>query len=596
MKILFISVSEENVDPLSIELLSALAKREGHSTFFNVLEHRNLQQELKKIYPDVVAYSAKTGESNVFLQLNKWIRSEYGEKIIFIMGGPHPTFNHARMRLSGEATDMLKQNAQDNTLHLEETELDYLAIGEADQSWPALLRALDQKESADGIPGILTSRNRLPNRSIAISNRNNLLDDLPFYDRELVYSKTQLKYFGMRTFMASRGCPYPCTYCFNAKYNDLYRGKGKTINRYSVDRLLEELLHLKKSYPTQFIKFWDDIFVFRVDDWLLEFADKYPRVVGLPFHCLTRADLVRKDPSIINVLRRAGLHSITMSIESGNPFIRKYIFKRGMEQEDIQFAFRHCQELGVRTFSNNILAIPAPIIPHDSDTDFEAKSLALLSHLERQFNLKCDDILEKFRDAPSLPVETREWVTNRFKGLGLRHNPSEYDLETIDINIQNKVTSAEFVQLSPYPGTALTQYSIDVGAFDGDFEKLSKSFQSESPFTCFTAQEKRQQLNLSFIGPVLLLFPWLRNSLFNRVGSKSGARLFFLIYFLVRGYILGARIYPMHYSLHQLFNKLRTSFTRELNRHFENHEGGFGLKSNARLSAPSDILGGPWKN
>ena len=48
-----------------------------------------------------------------------------------------------------------------------------------------------------------------------------------------------------------------------------------------------------------------------------EFADKYPKVIGLPFHCLTRADLVRKDPSIIDVMQRAGLHSVTMSIESG---------------------------------------------------------------------------------------------------------------------------------------------------------------------------------------------------------------------------------------------------------------------------------------
>jgi len=596
MKIMFITVREENVDPLSIELLSALARREGHDTFLNVLEHGNLEQELRAVRPEIVAYSAKTGESNILLRANEWIRSQWGDSVITVMGGPHPTFNHVRMRLRGEDYNPEIPSSGGEPLALEETNLDYLAVGEADESWPSLLRALDHAEPADSIPGILTSSNRLADGGIPIPNRTNFLDDLPFYDRDLVYAKTQLKHFGMRTFMASRGCPYPCTYCFNAKYNELYRGKGKTINRYSVDRLLEELLHLKKSYPTQFIKFWDDIFVFRTDEWLLEFADKYPRVIGLPFHCLTRADLVRKDPSIIDVLRRAGLHSITMSIESGNPFIRRHIFKRGMEEEDVRFAFAHCHKLGVKTFCNNILAVPAPIIPATGDPEFEAKSSALADHLDKFFNIKTGEIRKELHSAPRLPGTIRDSIAGKFRALGLRHESLEYDVETIDININNNVTSAEFVQLSPYPGTTLTQYTIDVEAFDGDFEKLPESFQSESPFTCFTPQEKMQQLNLSFLGPVLLIFPSWRNFFIKHLVRRAGTRVYFLMYFLVRGYVLGARIYPMKYTFHQLLSKVKMSFKRELNRHFLNRGCKFQPTPNrTALSPPADILGGPWR-
>jgi radical SAM superfamily enzyme YgiQ (UPF0313 family) len=596
MKIMFITVREENVDPLSIELLSALARREGHDTFLNVLEHRNLEQEIRNVRPEIIAYSAKTGESNILLRANEWIKSMWGDRIISVMGGPHPTFNHARMRLCGEDYNPEISSIGGKPLAVEETNMDYLAVGEADESWPSLLRALDRSESTHSIPGILTSKNRMADGGIPIPNRANFLDDLPYYDRDLVYAKTQLKYFGMRTFMASRGCPYPCTYCFNAKYNELYRGKGKTINRYSVDRLLDELLFLKKSYPTQFIKFWDDIFVFRTDDWLLEFADKYPRVIGLPFHCLTRADLVRKDPSIIDVLHRAGLHSITMSIESGNPFIRRHIFKRGMEEEDVRFAFAHCHKLGVKTFSNNILAVPAPIIPGINDPEFEAKSFALADHLSKFFNIQTGEIRKEVEGASRLPDSMRSAITERFKTLGLREESLEYDIETIDINIKNKVTSAEFVQLSPYPGTTLTQYTIDMGAFDGDFEKLPESFQSESSFTCFTSREKMQQLNLSFLGPVLLIFPSWRNFFVKHLVRRAGTSFYFLMYFLVRGYVLGARIYPMKYTIHQLLSKVRTSFVRELNRHFLNRGRSFQLSaSRTLLSPPADILGGPWR-
>jgi radical SAM superfamily enzyme YgiQ (UPF0313 family) len=596
MKIMFITAREENVDPLSIELLSALARRDGHETFLNVLEHGNLEEELRRIRPRMVAYSAKTGESNVLLRANEWVKSEFDDTIISVMGGPHATFNHARMRVGGEDYHPKFPSANGKALDVEETNMDFLAVGEADESWPALVKALERGESPDSIPGILTRNNRPSDGSAPVANRTNFLDDLPFYDRELVYSKTQLKYFGMRTFMASRGCPYPCTYCFNAKYNEIYRGKGKTINRYSVDRLLEELLNLKESYPTQFIKFWDDIFVFRTDDWLLEFADKYPKVIGLPFHCLTRADLVRKDPSIIDVMQRAGLHSVTMSIESGNAFIRRQIFKRGMEEEDVRFAFAHCHKLGVKTFSNNILAVPAPVIPDLADPEFGAKVSNLLDHLDHYFDLKTDSLRQELTAAPRLSVAARRAVTESLRELGLRHESLEYDIETIDINIKNRVTSAEFVQLSPYPGTTLTQYTIDVGAFDGDFEKLHESFQAESSFTCFTKQEKMQQLNLSFLGPVLLIFPSWRNFFVKHLVRRAGTRFYFLMYFLVRGYVLGARIYPMKYTLHQLFNKVKTSFVRELNRHFVSRQEKFQhYQKRPAVSAPADILGGPWR-
>src|SRR5512139_945958 len=95
-------IREENIDPLNIQLLSALAKEEGHETFLNVLEHGDLDRDLATIRPDVIAYSAKTGESNTFFKVNREVRAAWGDRVLSIMGGPHPTFNYQRMRLEGE--------------------------------------------------------------------------------------------------------------------------------------------------------------------------------------------------------------------------------------------------------------------------------------------------------------------------------------------------------------------------------------------------------------------------------------------------------------------------------------------------------------
>ncbi len=587
MKILFIMVKEDYIDPLNIELLSALAKREGHETFLNVLEHNNLKEEIATILPDVVAFSAKTGESKVLLNANKWIKSQYGNRVLSVMGGPHPTFNHARMKLYDEDLRFTK----DNPLVLspiEETELDVLAVGEADESWPELLRRIKNNQEIDSIAGLVTKRNRRADGKVTLKDRTNFLDDLPFLDRDLVYSKTRLKNFGMRSIMASRGCPFVCTYCFNAKFNELYQSKGKTVNRYSVLRLIAELKELVRKYPTQFIKFYDDVFTFRSDDWLKEFSEIYPREIGVPFHCLTRADLVKNDPQIIHYLKQAGIKSISMSIESGNKFLREHVLKRGMTEEQMQFAFDLCHKNKINTFSNTILAIPAPILPQNTDPEFETKILNLSYRLKHYFKMNLSHI--------DFAQTDRKTLLKELELLGLRYKTIDYDIESVDFNIKNRVVFGEFPVLFPYPGTPVTQYTIDAKAFDGDFDKLHQNYQSESPFQCFSPSEKLQQYNLSLLGLVILAFPRFRNITVKYLIRLPLTRLYFALYFLVKAYLVGRKIYPMHYSIRHILNTIKESFLSEWLKH--SHKAGEKFyKKKLSYSMPAqDILGGPWQS
>jgi len=52
---MFITVREENVEPLSVELLSSLAHREGDDVFPYDLEHGNSVEEICNIRPEVIA-------------------------------------------------------------------------------------------------------------------------------------------------------------------------------------------------------------------------------------------------------------------------------------------------------------------------------------------------------------------------------------------------------------------------------------------------------------------------------------------------------------------------------------------------------------
>src|SRR5262249_28670718 len=127
MKILFVERDVEYIDPMNIQLLSALAKRRGHSTFLAVLSDDDLASDLARIKPDVVAFSAKTGEHTTYFEAARAVK-RYASSIVTVMGGPHPTF-FPGMILTRD--------------------FDALGLGECDDSWQGLLDALEAGRSFD---------------------------------------------------------------------------------------------------------------------------------------------------------------------------------------------------------------------------------------------------------------------------------------------------------------------------------------------------------------------------------------------------------------------------------------------------------------
>lgn len=481
MRILFVIKDIEYIDPMGLMLLSALARERGHTTGISVLTGGDLRADVVSFRPDIVAFSAKTGEHKYYTAASRAIKG-ISKDILTVMGGPHTTFFPET---------------------IENEDIDYLCVGEGDDAWPELLDAIEGNGSADSIPNIVTRANYTPGEPVLIRPKRAELDTLPFLDRELFYRGTRLGRFPMRSFMVGRGCPFKCTYCFNHKYNTLYRGKGPVVTRMSVDRVLRELEALKDSCDTQFIKFYDDIFALKNDAWLEEFADEYPRRVGVPFHCLTRADLLT-EPMLLN-LKRAGLASISMSIESGNARVRDEILKRNMTEEQMITAFELCSSHSIPTFSNTIFAIPGTTIKED--------------------------------------------------------------IESLDMNLRCKVTLGEFPIFYPYPGTELACYAIDRGYFDGDFDRLHMSYQNVSPLTCFSDKEKLEQVNLSLLATVCLLIPRLRDVTIKHLIKLPLTKLYFLIYFLVKATIVKKKIYPMRFSPINFIRGVYESFVLEYFKH-----------------------------
>jgi radical SAM superfamily enzyme YgiQ (UPF0313 family) len=182
------------------------------------------------------------------------------------------------------------------------------------------------------------------------------LDRLPFPDRDLLFSlDSYTRDSPMKIVFTSRGCPYLCTYCFNHKYNSLYRGKGEIVRYRSVDNVLAEIKDISSKWPLKHVFFLSDTFILD-RAWVSEFAERYSTEIRLPFTCNVRANLV--DEQVASDLKKAGCVSVLFGVESGDEQMRNNILKRQMSDEVLVRAGELLRAANICLYTQNILALP----------------------------------------------------------------------------------------------------------------------------------------------------------------------------------------------------------------------------------------------
>jgi len=104
-----------------------------------------------------------------------------------------------------------------------------------------------------------------------------------------------------------------------------------------------------------FIKFHDDIFG-ADSDWLIEFAERYPEEIRLPFLCYSRPDKI--DENYCQQLKKAGCYAVCIAIECGSEDIRNSILNRNITDEQIKRACKILKKFGLRIYTLNMIGLP----------------------------------------------------------------------------------------------------------------------------------------------------------------------------------------------------------------------------------------------
>jgi len=434
MKILFVSANLFYTEPLGLMMLSSIAKRQGHTTALLVLQSDNIIKKLSSFKPDLIAYSTMSADLNSFLHadliISQWA-TKNNQKLIRIMGGPHATF-----------FPEIKN----------ELMLDAICIGEGDLVFQRILTKASEQKTIQSIPNVIGYNENINQiQKELISD----LDQFPYADRNIYYNARPIyRHFRLRSFLTARGRPFHCTYCHNATYNKMFAECGAIIRKHSVDYMIEEIKHtIKKHPPVRMVRFADDTFAYKIDNWLIQFLEKYKKEINLPFYCLMRSNTLTEE--MAKLLSKAGCCSIGMSLESGVESVRNNVLKRNLPDPVVIKSFEYAQKYGISAHGNAMSALPAGTLMHDLTT----------------------------------------YTFSRNLKMGL----------------------SSFGIFMPYPKTELTDYAIKLGQLDPQKIANRSFTRDKSPLNSYTEKEKNVQLNIMYLGSIFANLPDLFQPLFFRL-------------------------------------------------------------------------------
>jgi anaerobic magnesium-protoporphyrin IX monomethyl ester cyclase len=462
------------VERYGVMMLSAVLKRAGHTVDLVRAQRyslRELTSRVEAFQPAALLYSAMTGEHRYLLDINRYLRQSYRGLSVF--GGPHVTFFPETVFEPG---------------------VDAVCVGEGEGAVVDLASALAAGDDYTRIPNLWVKQ-----EDAVI--RNDLrpliarLDELPFADREILYREDRdLRDDPVRLFFGMRGCVYRCTYCFNHRYNDLYRDKGPVLRTRSVESLLTEMRLVKERWPLRYMQIDDDTFLLHDREWLAEFAERLPREIGVPFMCNVRVDLL--DEEMVRLLKAAECRAVWMGIETGNEDTRRTLLRRHHTNHDIVAAVRLLHRHDIRVAAQNLCG---------------------------------------------LPVE----------------DPVTTDLETLRLNMECRPDFAWSSIFYPYPRTELGERAIQAGYFDGSLTDAPETNKITSLLEWGDERVKRRVENLHKVFGIAVESPRLWPVLRRLIETRRN-RFLVLLYFLWYGYCWKTRMERVRLSPRMVYSLFRT--------------------------------------
>lgn len=252
--------------------------------------------------------------------------------------------------------------------------IDFVVRGEAEESLPLLLDALDTGSSPAPIAGITF-------RSGADVTRNPnapVIKDLDALPTPAFHLHPYINECRDLPLELGRGCPFACEFCST---NDFFRRRFRLK---SPARVLEEMRQIKQQYGITAFDLVHDMFtvdrrkVVEFCETLLQAGESYE------WSCSARTDCI--DEELIALMHRAGCRGIFFGIETGSARLQKIVKKR-IDLHEAMERLECADRYAIKTAASLITGFPEET-PEDlrGTVSFLMDALRL-DHVEPQLHL-----------------------------------------------------------------------------------------------------------------------------------------------------------------------------------------------------------------
>ena len=377
--------------PLGMAYLASLVRAEGHDVKILDMEAVRMEYDQLPAYlaaenPDVVGIHGTTPTSKFIAQCARVARATCPRAVI-VVGGPHASLL---------PWDLMR----------DVPEADYILRGEAEASFPALIRLLSDGDRTAGLREIPGIGYRTGDGGVFISPdlpKTENLEDLPFPAWDLLPLPAYLEgaYRRSMNIMTSRGCPQACVFsCESVLYGRRFRSR-------SAKSIVDEMERLLIDHGVERIHFYDASFM--VDEQRVRaLCDEIlKRGLALPWRARARADHINRP--IIERMKEAGCTELAIGVEAAAPELLRALNKN----EDvgvIERAFEVLHDCGLWISAYFMFGAPGETRKQSYETIEFAKRLdpdwALFSHTTP---LPGTRLYETHRDQ----LMTRDWYDFR---------------------------------------------------------------------------------------------------------------------------------------------------------------------------------------
>lgn len=276
--------------------------------------------------------------------------------------------------------------------------IDYVFIGEADESLVELVAALEDGAPLRPIQGVIAnavSDGKTPQLRLVSD-----LDALPlvqldeFYPLDRYYPSIDIRGQNVINVISTRGCPYECTFCAVAEVN------GRKMRSLSPSRFVDNFEYYVKKGIKSFLVY-DDTFTINKKRAIAICKEIIARRLNIEWKCWTRVDCLSDE--VLGYLRDAGCYSIMFGCETFNEKTLTLLCK-GFTVEQNYRGIEMVHRAGFITSSSFMIGLP-------NETEMDIRN-TISCILTTELDIAYFPIFEPYEGTPiyDLCRKTGSWV------------------------------------------------------------------------------------------------------------------------------------------------------------------------------------------